>query len=350
MRVLVVDDSALVRKILKEELSKYGDIEVVGTASDPYVARDRILIDRPDVLTLDIEMPRMDGVEFLRRLIPQYPIPVVIVSALATAQADLTLRALEYGAVDFVTKPSVRLGVGLAEVIEELVVKIRTAARVDVSAWADRSTRGRPRAASVLSVSPAALERSTDKLVAIGASTGGTIALEAILERLPADTPGIVVVQHMPPVFTRQFAERLNSIVPMQVKEAEDGDRVLRGRVLIAPGERQTDVVRSGGTYLVRCRNGEKVNRHRPSVGVLFASVAQHVGANAVGVMLTGMGADGADDMVRMREAGARTIAQDETTSVVFGMPREAYARGGAERLVPLPQIPSEILRLLEAL
>ncbi len=345
IRVLVVDDSALVRRILRTELDRYADIEVIAAVPDVYVARDRIVLDKPDVVTLDIEMPRMDGVEFLRRLMPQYPLPVIIVSALATTHADLTFQALEYGAVDFVTKPSARLGSALKDTVEELVGKIRVAAKVDVAHHRNRTDgyRPKPRIATALS-------QSTDKIIAIGASTGGTIALEHIIRELPADTPGIVVTQHMPPVFTKQFSERLDRVSAMEVKEAESGDRVLRGRVLIAPGEQHLEVVRSGGVYLARCTQGEKVNRHRPSVSVLFRSMAKYVGANAIGVMLTGMGADGADEMVLMREAGARTLAQDEATSVVFGMPKEAYERGGAERLVPLPDIAGAIVEAQRAL
>ncbi|MFW5783155.1 MAG: chemotaxis protein CheB, partial [Spirochaetota bacterium] len=245
IRVLIVDDSALVRSILATELSRESDIEVIATAPDVYAARDRIVLDEPDVVTLDIEMPRMDGVEFLRRLMPQRPTPVIVVSALATPQARLTLKALEYGAIDFVTKPSARLGAGLAETMHELAAKIRTAASVDMNAL-----RARPGpSAPVGRIATAALDQTTDKVVAIGASTGGTIALEAVLARLPADTPGIVVAQHMPPVFTRQFAARLNELVPMEVKEAASGDTVLRGRVLIAPGEHHMRAVRSGGRY-----------------------------------------------------------------------------------------------------
>ncbi len=345
IRVLVVDDSALVRTVLKEGLQREPDIEVVAAVPDVYVARDRIVLDKPDVVTLDIEMPQMDGVEFLRRLIPQYPIPVVIVSALATAHAELTLQALRYGAVDFVTKPSTGLGSGLSDTVKELVGKIRAAAKVDI-AHITSHTEVAPRR----SIESAALAESTDKMVAIGASTGGTIALESILRQMPSDTPGVVVVQHMPPVFTRQFADRLDTIVRMEVKEAESGDRVLRGRVLIAPGDRQLEVVRSGGTYLVRCHDGEKVNGHRPSVSVLFRSVAKYVGSNAVGVMLTGMGADGADGMGDMRRAGARTLAQDESTSVVFGMPKAAFEVGAAERLVPLQEIPEAVMQALKQL
>ncbi len=342
--VLVVDDSALVRSILTRELSNYPDIEVVGTAPDVYVARDKIVLDRPDVVTLDIEMPRMDGVEFLRRLMPQRPTRVIVVSALAAPQAALTLKALEYGAIDYVTKPSTRLGAGLSETVEELVSKIRTAAKVKIDALVPRS------GARIQSkrLESRALDKSTDKVIAIGASTGGTIALEEVIPRLPADTPGIVIVQHMPPVFTRQFAERLNALSVMEVKEAKSGDRVLRGRVLVAPGANHMEVVRSGGRYIAHCRAGENVNGHCPSVDVLYRSVAKHVGKNAVGVMLTGMGADGADAMVALRKAGARTIAQDEESSVVFGMPKEAFKRGGAESLVSLPMIPREIMRLVE--
>ncbi len=345
IRVLVVDDSALVRTVLREELEREPDIEVIAAVPDVYLARDRIVLDQPDVVTLDIEMPRMDGVEFLRRLMPQYPVPVVIVSALATAHAELTLQALQYGAVDYVTKPSARLGTTLSDTVKELVAKIRAAAKVDVAHY-----RSQTQDQSRQPIRSAALARSTDKIVAIGASTGGTIAIESILKRMPTDTPGIVVVQHMPPVFTRQFADRLNSVVPMEVKEAESGDRIYTGRVLIAPGEQQLTVIRSGGSYLVRCRDGEKVNGHRPSVSVLFGSVAKYVGSNAVGVMLTGMGVDGADGMLEMRQAGARTLAQDESTSVVFGMPKAAYERGGAQRLVPLPEIPDAIVEALRAL
>jgi len=345
IRVLIVDDSALVRTVLREELSKQPDLEIVAAVPDVYAARDRIVLDQPDVVTLDIEMPRMDGVEFLRRLMPQYPIPVVVVSALATAHAELTLQALDLGAVDFVTKPTSRLSTALRDMVDELAGKIRAASRVNVEKFRARNGTFVP-----VKAASAALAKSTDKIIAMGASTGGTVALESVLQCLPADAPGIVVVQHMPPIFTKQFADRLNNIVSMDVKEAESGDRVYRGRVLIAPGEKQLRIVRSGGTYLVRCSDGEKVNGHRPSVGVLFESVAKYVGRNAVGVMLTGMGADGADGMVAMRHAGARTMAQDQATSVVFGMPREAYARGGAERLVPLPKIPQAIMDAVESL
>jgi two-component system chemotaxis response regulator CheB len=346
IRVLVVDDSAVARSVLSTSLRVYDDIEVIGAAADVYAARDRIVLDNPDVVTLDIEMPRMDGVEFLRRLMPQHPIPVVVVSALATPQAKLTLQALQYGAVDFVAKPTARFGTGLSSMIDELARKIRAAASVDISTLRRPAPSPRP----FCRLPAATLDRRTDKIIAIGASTGGTVAIESILGQLPPDAPGIVIAQHMPPLFTQQFAFRLDRNSAMNVQEARDGDRVLRGQVLIAPGEHQMEVHGSGGCYYVRCWAGEKVNGHRPSVDVLFASVAKHVGADAIGVMLTGMGADGAESMKAMRRAGARTVAQDEATSVVFGMPKEAYCRGGVERLFGLAELPREILRLAEEL
>lgn len=340
-RVLIIDDSALAREILKKGLSGAPDIDVVGTAPDVYIGRDKIVYLKPDVLTLDIEMPRMDGIDFLRRLMPQYPIPVIIVSALAEPGARATLDALQYGAIDFVLKPSSRIGMQLDEMIDELRSKIRVAAKTDVSGWAKRRKTSPPRRHEKVLVG------STDKVLAIGASTGGTVALRTMIESFPRDIPGTVVVQHMPPIFTRMFAERMNETAVVEVKEAEDGDRVLTGRVLIAPGGLHLEVVRSGGEYRVQCREGEKVNGHCPSVGVLFDSIAEHVGSNSVGVMLTGMGRDGAEAMLRMRGSGARTLAQDESSSVVFGMPKEAYACGGAERLVHINEMTDAIIELL---
>jgi len=345
IRVLIVDDSALVRNILAEGLSKDPGIEVVGMAPDPFVARDKIVQLRPDVLTLDVEMPRMDGVDFLRRLMPQYPMPVVMVSALTQKGKRITMEALEAGAVDFVSKPSTDLARGLDSMMMELRTKVKIASNANVSHWKSKRpllpSERRPLSA------PRALAESTDKVIAIGASTGGTEAIRAVISRFPATMPGVVIVQHMPPGFTKMFAERLNSICDMQVKEAESGDRVMNGRILIAPGDVHMTIVRSGGIYKVRCEPGDKVCGHRPSVEVLMNSVAKHVGANAIGVMLTGMGADGAGGMLAMRENGARTLAQDEASSVVFGMPNEAYKRGGAERLVPLDNIADELLKLL---
>ncbi|MCB2183633.1 MAG: chemotaxis response regulator protein-glutamate methylesterase [Desulfobulbaceae bacterium] len=344
IRVLIVDDSSLVRNILNAGLSRDPYIQVVGSAPDPYVARDMIVKFKPDVMTLDVEMPRMDGVEFLRKLMPQYPIPVVMVSSLTQRGKQITLDALDAGAVDFVSKPSTDIARGLEGMIGELCTKIKIASTANVSHWKGRTDllpfKNRIQGNK-------SLAESTDKVIAIGASTGGTEAIRTVISAFPAATPGVVIVQHMPAGFTKLFAERLNSLCAMQVKEAESGDRIMPGRVLIAPGEKHMKVSRSGGIYKVDCREGEKVNGHCPSVGVLFESIAQHVGANAVGVMLTGMGSDGADSMVSMRKAGARTVAQDEKSSVVFGMPKEAYKRGGAEKLMPLIEIAGEVISIL---
>lgn len=346
VKVLIVDDSALVRNILANGLSRDPQIEVIGKAADPYQARDLIVQRRPDVLTLDVEMPRMDGLEFLKKLMPQYPIPVIMVSALTKRGAEVTLDALASGAVDFVTKPAMNVANGLELLMNELREKVKMAARVDVSSWKKKRFLTRP---NVQQRSVRYLSESTDKVIAIGASTGGTEALKVVISQFPANMPGVVVVQHMPPGFTKMFSERLNSLCAMDVKEAETGDRIMTGRVLIAPGGMHMSVVRSGGVYQVKCHDGELVCGQKPSVDVLFRSVAKWVGSNAVGVMLTGMGSDGADGMVEMRQAGARTLAQDEKTSVVFGMPKEAYERGGAERLVPLERIPQAVAELLKA-
>lgn len=343
IKVLVVDDSALVRDILSRGLAIDPEIEVVGAASDPFIARDKILKLKPDVLTLDVEMPRMDGVEFLRRLMLQYPLPVVMVSALTKKGASITLAALEAGAVDVVAKPSSDLARGLKEMLGELREKVKVAAVTNVNAR--MAAHDFPPGSVRLDIK--ALAESTDKVIAIGASTGGTEALRRILQQFPAAMPGVVVVQHMPAVFTMHFAESLNSTCAMEVKEAQTGDRVLPGRVLIAPGDYHMRVGRSGGIYLVDCRKGEKVCGHRPSVEVLFQSVAKYAGTNAIGIILTGMGSDGAEGMLAMRRAGARTIAQDEATSVIFGMPRAAYERGGAECLLPLHAMPNRISMLL---
>ncbi len=343
IRVLVIDDSALVRDILSQGLAMDPAIEVVGTASDPYAARDKIVKLIPDVLTLDIEMPRMDGVEFLRKLMPQYPLPVVVVSALTKRGASVTLAALEAGAVDVVTKPSVDVARGLSAMLADLREKVKIAAATNVSARRI-SQQAYP---EPLRADSKALAESTDKVIAIGASTGGTQAIRRILQAFPSTMPGVVIVQHMPPGFTRHFADSLDEICAMEVKEARTGDRVMPGQVLIAPGDRHMAVRRSGGIYLVECRYGANVCGHCPSVEILLQSVAKHVGANAVGVMLTGMGSDGAEGMAAMRRAGARTVAQDEATSVVFGMPKAAYERGGVELLVPLDMIPAVVSKIL---
>ena len=344
IRVLIVDDSALVRQLLAKGLGMDPEIEVVGTASDPYVARDKIVQLKPDVMTLDVEMPRMDGVDFLRRLMPQYPIPVLMVSSLTQRGKQITLDALDAGAVDFVAKPSTDLARGLAGMLQDLRAKVKQTSRANVSHWKDKQV---VRSAPPSRVPQRALAESTDKVIAIGASTGGTEAIRQLVTQFPVSMPGVVIVQHMPAGFTKMFADRLNQLCAMEVKEAQSGDRVMPGRILIGPGGLHMRVIRSGGIYKVQCEAGENVSGHCPSVDVLMNSVAQNVASNAIGVMLTGMGSDGAAGMLAMRQAGARNLAQDEETSVVFGMPKVAYERGGAERLLPLDRIAPAVIDLL---
>ncbi len=343
VKVLVVDDSAMVRQILTDGLSKDLNIEVIGSASDPYIARDKILKLKPDVLTLDVEMPRMDGVEFLRKLMPQHPLPVLMVSALTQKGKQITMEALEAGAVDFVTKPSTNVARGLNEMLTELREKVKVVSKANVKSFKREKGSVKP----LSSDSTRALAESTDKVIVIGASTGGTEAIRHVISSFPIGTPGTVIVQHMPSGFTEMFADRLNEQCEMTVKEAKTGDRVMPGQILIAPGDFHMTVKRSGGMYYVNCKKGEKVCGHRPSVEILMNSVAKNVGANAIGIMLTGMGHDGADGMLAMRKAGARTLSQDEATSVVFGMPKVAYERGGAERMVPLFKISQTVLNML---
>ncbi len=344
IRVLTVDDSSLVRRILTDGINADPDLQVVGTAPDPFVARDKIIQLKPDVMTLDVDMPRMNGVEFLRRLMPQYPIPVVMVSSLTRRGKKITLDALDAGAVDFVSKPGMDITRGLQGMMTELCTKIKIASTANVAYWKNKklilpSQRRLPDNSS--------LTKYTDRIIAIGASTGGTEAVRIILSGLPANAPGVVVVQHMPPDFTKMFAERLNTCCAMRVKEARSGDQLTSGLALIAPGEQHMTINCTDGICKVICKPGEKVCGHCPSVEVMMNSVARQAGARAIGVMLTGMGHDGADAMLAMRKAGARTMAQDEETSVVFGMPKEAYDRGGAERLLPVDNIAGEIIKLL---
>lgn len=343
IRVLIVDDMALVREVLAQGLSQDPAIEVVATAADPFIARDKIIEHKPDVMTLDVEMPKMDGVEFLQRLMPQFPIPVVMVSSLTERGQRITLDALQAGAVDFVTKPKADVARGLSAMMIELRTKIKIAATANVSHWKRKRTDAQAAAPAVVRAGQA-LAVSTDKVIAIGASTGGTEAIKEVITRFPATAPGTVIVQHMPTGFTKLFAERLNTLCAMDVKEAEDEDRVMPGRVLIAPGGHHMSLVRSGGVYRVRVETGDLVNGHCPSVEVLFRSVARFAAANAVGVMLTGMGGDGADGLKVMRDAGARTFAQDEATCVVFGMPKVAWERGGVEKLVPIQEIAQKVM------
>ena len=341
IRVLVVDDSAMIRNILADGLQKDPMIEVVGKAADPYMARDKIVELKPDVITLDVEMPRMDGLEFLKKLMAQYPLPVIMVSALTERGKKITLEALEAGAVDFVTKPKADVSRGLNEMMIELRTKVKLAASANVSHF----KVARNETLKTLSA-PRALAETTDKIIVIGASAGGTEAIKEVITRLPSVSPGAVIVQHMPEGFTKLFAERLNNLSQMFVKEAADGDRVMPGVVLVAPGSYQMSVIRSGGFYRVKCEKGEKVCGHCPSVEVLMRSAAACAGANAVGVMLTGMGSDGAGGMKAMRDAGARTIAQSEESCVVFGMPKAAINAGGVESVVSLNDIPGKILSL----
>lgn len=345
IKVLIIDDSALVRDILMKGLAADPGIEVVGAAPDVYIGRDMIVKLKPDVLTLDIEMPRMDGIEFLRRLMPQYPLPVVVVSSLTQKGKHITMQALESGAIDFVPKPATDVARGLNDMMTELKTKIKIASTANVSHWKNKrfDTADQGHA----SMKSKALAESTDKVIAIGASTGGTEAIRKVICDLPPATPGIVIVQHMPKGFTKTFSDRLNELSMMQVKEAEEGDRVLTGRVLIAPGDYHMKVVRSGGQYIVKLNNDEKVNGHRPSVDVLMHSVAEHVGANAFGVILTGMGNDGAAGLKAMKEAGAKTIGQDQASCVVYGMPKVAFDVGAVDYQMHLDDISAGILRLV---
>ncbi len=341
IRVLVVDDSAIVRKSLTEQLSKHADIEVIGAAVDPYHAREMIVQLRPDVLTLDLEMPRMDGLSFLAKLMKHYPLPVVIVSSLAPEHSETAIRAFELGAVEVICKPGGQLSSG--DIGRKVAQAIRAAA---VSRPVLRLPL--PRRATNAGMEPPALRQTTDKVIAIGASTGGTNALEVILSDLPPHLPGIVVVQHMPEHFTEAFANRLNSVCSMEVHEARDGEWITRGVALIAPGNHHLLVQRNGARYVARVKDGPAVHHQRPAVDILFDSVATAVGRNALGVILTGMGADGAQGLLTMKQAGAHTLAQDEQTSIVFGMPKEAIALGAADEIVPLQMMAPSILRVLK--
>jgi two-component system chemotaxis response regulator CheB len=353
IKVLVVDDSALVRKLLSAMLVRAPDIQVVGTASDPYAAREKIKSLNPDVITLDVEMPRMDGITFLENLMRLRPMPVVMVSSLTQRGADVTLRALELGAIDFVAKPRIDIAGTLEEYENELVAKVRVAAQARVLPRSAKRARELDERNSTSAVVPAlnarTMLRTTDRIIAIGASTGGTEAIREVLEEMPPDSPAIVISQHIPAAFSKSFAERMDRSSPMAVCEAQDGQQILPGHVYIAPGDRHMLVERDGARYLCRLSSGPHVNRHRPSVDVMFRSVAQNVGPNAVGVLLTGMGDDGARGLREMLDAGAGTIAQDEASSVVWGMPGSAVKIGAAAQVLPLHQIAAQILALAEA-
>ncbi|MCP9473559.1 MAG: chemotaxis response regulator protein-glutamate methylesterase [Nitrospira sp.] len=350
IRVLTVDDSALMRQVLATLLSKDPEIEVIGSAPDPYVAREKIKALNPDVLTLDVEMPKMDGLTFLEKLMRGHPMPVVMVSTLTEAGCETTLRALELGAVDFITKPKLDVQRGMEEVARELIDKVKAAAVANVK----REVSGVGREMNVLPPpspssfpSGSAMLKTTDTIIAIGSSTGGTEAVKDILTALPANTPPILITQHMPPRFTKTWADRLNSLCRISVKEAADGDSVLPGHALVAPGGYHMALDRNGARYMVRVTQDPPVNRHRPSVDVLFDSVARYAGRNSIGVILTGMGGDGAKGMLAMKQAGARTIAQDEATCVVFGMPKEAIKLGGVDKVLPLGEIAGAVMELV---
>ena len=349
IRVVVVDDSALVRSLLAEIINRQKDMECVGTANDPLIAREMIRELSPDVITLDIEMPKMDGIEFLGRLMRLRPMPVLMISTLTERGAEVTMRALELGAVDFVAKPRIGLVDGINELAGQIVDKIRVAAQAHVrrSVSPPASTSATAAPSGGKPHNPSIGRISTEKLICIGASTGGTEAIKEILIRMPADSPGIVITQHMPPGFTTSFAARLNGLCQISVKEATHGERILPGHAYIAPGGKQFRIDKSGANYLCVVEDGELVNRHKPSVEVLFMSAARLVGRNAFGIMLTGMGNDGAKAMKEMRDSGSYNYVQDEASCVVFGMPREAILHGAADEVLPLVAIAPALLSRL---
>lgn len=339
IKVLIIDDSAMVRKIFTQELAKDPGIEVVGTAPDPFIGRDKIVQLRPDVLVLDIEMPRMDGLTFLGKLMKHYPMPVIIVSSLAREGCEVALKALELGACEVMSKPGASYSV--KDMSEQLIEKIKAVAQIRYFRILPKEqTKMEPHRSK-------ALIKTTNKIIAIGASTGGTEAIKDVLVNLPAEMPPIIIVQHMPQYFTKAFAERLNSLCELEVREAVDGEQATPGKVLIAPGNKHMTLKRSGAVYYVEVRDGPLVFHQRPSVEVLFMSVAEYAGANAIGAILTGMGKDGASGLLEMKNAGAFTIAQDEKSCVVFGMPKEAIMQGGASKVVSLDKIPAALMEAL---
>lgn len=364
VRVLIVDDSAVVRQTLSAIFESDSQIEVIGTATDPYFAAKKIQQEVPDVITLDIEMPRMDGLTFLRKIMAQHPIPVVIISSLSAQGTETAMKALEYGAVEIITKPQLNTKQFFEESKIRLCDVVKAAAEARIKGKRTYSGSLASTAHTVappLKVEPklsadvmipaftpqksSAMIKTTEIVVAVGASTGGTEAIREFLETLPPDSPGIVIVQHMPELFTRSFANRLNELCKITVKEAEDGDSVLRGQALIAPGNKHMLLKRSGAKYYVEVKDGPLVNRHRPSVDVLFRSTARYAGSNAIGILMTGMGADGAKGLLEMREAGAKTVAQDEKSCVVFGMPKEAIKIDAAQKILPLDQMAAYIIK-----
>lgn len=353
IKLLIVDDSAVVRQSLRSIFEADKEIEIIGTAADPYQAAQKMQKKAPDVITLDIEMPRMDGLTFLKKIMTQHPLPVVIISSLTAKGTDTALRALEYGAVEIITKPQLDTKQFIEESKIRLCDVVKAAAKAKIKQLKKKKTIPAPleitpkySADVIIPVSRKELSmvKTTDKVVAIGASTGGTEALRELLAVLPVDSPGMVVVQHMPEMFTRSFAKRLNEITQVTVKEAEDQDTVIKGTVLIAPGNKHTLLKRSGARYYVEVKDGPLVNRHRPSVDVLFRSTARHAGKNAIGIIMTGMGSDGVKGLLEMKEAGAKTVAQDENSCVVFGMPKEAIKINAANKILPLNKMAEYII------
>ena len=347
IKVLIVDDSAVVRNLLTTVLSRDEEIEVIGTTPNPFVARDKIVMLNPDIITLDVEMPGMDRLTFLRKLMTYYPIPVIMVSSLTESGCETTLKALEIGALDFVTKPKTSLQDSINQISQELIEKIKVFSKIKIKKkkTTDEEYLKSDKAIGIVNRS---LVATTHKIIAIGASTGGTEAIKKVLEQFPTNTPGTTIVQHMPKKFTKSFAERLNSLCGVEVREAQDGDSVISGRVLIAPGNYHMLLRRDGARYYVKVKEGPLVSHHRPSVDVMFNSVAEYGGANAVGVILTGMGADGSLGMLNMKKAGAKTIAQDESSCVVFGMPKEAIKLRAVDNVVSLDQITNTIFSFLQ--
>jgi two-component system chemotaxis response regulator CheB len=353
IKVLIVDDSALVRQTLSELLSSDPEIEVIGTASDPYIAATKINELCPDVITLDVEMPKMDGLTFLKKLMTQHPIPVIVISTLTEKGTDTAVHALELGAIDVVAKPKVNTKELLEKVKQELCDKVRSAAGISIRRKNPiaLSNQVAPKLSADVIIeknTSKSLLRTTETVIAVGASTGGTEALKTFLMQMPIDSPGIVIVQHMPEMFTKQFAVRLNSICAINVKEAEDGDKVLPGHALIAPGNKHMLLKLNGARYYVEIKDGPLVNRHKPAVDVLFRSVSRYAGKNAIGVIMTGMGADGAAGLLEMKQEGAFTIAQDEKSCIVFGMPKEAIKLNGVSEILPLDHITPYIINKLK--
>jgi two-component system chemotaxis response regulator CheB len=354
IKVLIIDDSALVRYTLSDILSKDKDFEMIGTASDPYIAAQKINETLPDVITLDIEMPRMDGLTFLRKLMSQHPIPVVIVSTLTEKGSETALKALEFGAIDVIAKPKINTKAKLHEGADEFCEKIKNAATANIkrrpSTELTNKNNVAPKYSADVILQAQTTEhifKTTDKIIAVGASTGGTEAIKVFLQDMPVNCPGIIIVQHMPEMFTSQFAKRLNTICDVSVKEAENGDYIIPGHVLIAPGSKHMLLKRNGAKYYVEVKDGPLVNRHRPSVDVMFRSVSRYAGPNAIGVILTGMGDDGAKGLLEMKDSGSATIAQDEQSCIVFGMPKEAIRLNAADQIIPLNKIANYITQKL---